>query len=670
MDSFPIDNYTPYGYLNLPGHTRRVNPKGVMRSDGVGFSWHFPALATSYGGRRETYRAGLRLTGMPAPEAHVPYHSSNQMTFETSVGRSTWFMINDDCLAVVLEDAQGIPIELMAHYERVISADGEWGESGLVGRVDRDLLILQAFEDGDAFALRALGGWVDFGRVQWPLTQLADHGELAALTIDLTVVPTAERCWVLLGRGRTADAAISQVLEAAAEQAFVTRQAADEEFWQQAPRLIGDWPEHWRRGVVYDLETLRMMIKQPVGRYQYPWDAMQIQAPRTVLAETAMDALALSWADPAAAAEMFLGTLRNAPLPNIPCSREDGSYNMVSADGAVCGTGPQWGYPFVVAERIAAAHPDADWVCEIYPPLAGYLNWWLENRRDDAGYLVHACSWESGQDLSPRFGDQPLGGGHPTWQIRPVDLQAAAAHAAKVLARFAAIAAPDEAGRWMKLSGELAERTGSLWLGDRYGDWDATDGRPTEVVDVMQLVPLTLGLADQQMAMRLVATLEKIRSDDLVWPMFVWTHVLACLQAGKDQLAGDMAGAVIDRAYRFWDARTYDDSTTLPGIASEYWPMHGRRGGEGYGWGAFTTELLLNTIVGIDIRPDAVVVRPRLPAQLAVPGTRLGLQLTIWGRRAELVLEPQGDGPAKIVWDGRSFAPADGCGIRISRDAR
>src|SRR5258708_36926627 len=81
----------------------------------------------------------------------------------------------------------------------------------------------------------------------------------------------------------------------------------DQAFWSHAPQLSGDWPESWRRGLVYDFETLRMVMRPSVGMIEYPFDGMQIQAPRPVLAEAAMDVLFLSYADPELAAEVILG---------------------------------------------------------------------------------------------------------------------------------------------------------------------------------------------------------------------------------------------------------------------------------------------------------------------------------------------------------------------------
>src|SRR5262249_55478854 len=158
---------------------------------------------------------------------------------------------------------------------------------------------------------------------------------------------------------------------------------------------------------------------------------------------------------------------------NVPCSREDGSFNMVAADGSVCGTAPSWGYPFLVLEWLYALRPDRAWLEQIYPRLAQYLDWWLAQRRAGDGGLFYACSWESGQDDSPRFGEQPLGGGHPVRHIRPVDLHAAFAHAAAVLARFAgALDQAREQARWSALAEEFGAHTQQLWDERRYADFD------------------------------------------------------------------------------------------------------------------------------------------------------------------------------------------------------
>src|SRR5262249_38593373 len=151
--------------------------------------------------------------------------------------------------------------------------------------------------------------------------------------------------------------------------------------------------------------------------------------------------LFLSYADPELAAEVMLSHFESAPRPNLPCMREDGSYNMVADDGQVCGTAPEWGYPLWCCNELFGRSGDLRWLSRLYPGAAAYLRWWLEHRRDTEGWLTYACSWESGQDVSSRFGPQQTGG-TIIQHVRPVDLQASMAQGAAILARWATLLAP------------------------------------------------------------------------------------------------------------------------------------------------------------------------------------------------------------------------------------
>ena len=441
---FPQDNYTPFGYLDVAGHTRNLTPLGVLRSHDVGFRWHFPAYAGAYGGRRETYRAGVRLavdgalTLAAYDHATSPYHSRSMLSFNLQRGpaqaQAEWMPVGDHVLRATITTRRATRISLHTEYTRLLSANGEWGESGLIGRFMDDMLILQSFEDGDAFVLWASASPIDLGvtpdaeqAARWAsvaapglqngfITVLGERNDLVTLHGVLAFnAPVDRPLELFLARGKTVPEAQNH-LQAARRTATVERArrvAEDDQFWAQAPRLEGDWPDHWRRGLVYDLETIRMMVKAPIGSYRHNWDAMQIQAPRVVLAEAAMDALVLGYADPGLAQDLMLGTFADATLPNVPCSREDGTFNMVAADGTICGTAPEWGYPWLVLAGLYTLAPNPAWLEQIYPYLTAYLDWWLAHRTDQDGWLYYACSWESGQDNSPRFGEQPLGGGHP-----------------------------------------------------------------------------------------------------------------------------------------------------------------------------------------------------------------------------------------------------------------
>lgn len=662
---FPPDTYTPHGYLDTPTHTRNLTPRGVLRSYDLGFRWHYPAHAGMYGGRHETYRAGFRIAvdGALGLQEYAlvssPYHSKNLFVFELAVngarGRAEFVLVGEHTIAAQIELRGARRLDIVITYERLIAANGAWGESGLVGRRTGDGLALQSFEDGDAFVFGAsqqpaawaitpdpaqAAAWCrstvpDLAADQ-SVTVIGARGEMRALSAVASFDPApAGIVDLLLTRGPTLRHAKHRLDVARRTLALEQRHKRedDDRFWSTAPRLNGDWPAHWRRGLVYDHETLRMMVRQPAGIYRHSWDAMQIQAPRVVLAEAAMDALAISYADPRRAQHMLLGTFLDASAANVPCSREDGSYNMVAADGTVCGTAPSWGYPLLVVAHLAALRPDPVWLAALYPALNAHLTWWIGQRTDSHGRLFYACSWEAGQDDSPRFGDQPLGGGHPVRHIQPVDLYAALAHACGVMADLAhQLGKPVHVAQWTQLAGTYTHALDGLWTGERYADNDTLRSVSTTIQDPMHLAPAALGVADPARHAALRTAIAAIDADTLIWPPPAWTVIAAADALTMHNDAGAVAASICERVYSFWDARQPRDGQTLPGIACEYWPLDGRCGGEGYGWGAFTIHLLLRYVLGLSITAEHLVLRPYLPPAWRIAGRRYGVSITLRGR--------------------------------------
>lgn len=702
--TFPADDYTPYGYLDNRAHCHALNPSGVVRSFDAGFRWHYPAFdgrtnldtgaagdgigarfAGSFGTRTEHYRAGFRVGlgevgSLPDfDEVSCPYHTSSVLELRLRHGDSTahvtYHLVGEHALRAHARVDGPATLVVEAEHVHRLDAHGDQSEDGLVERVDDGALLLQTFPEGEVFAVGVSGPWrlgdlsaVGAGRAcsdGTVTTVLGAPGDLVGLRARLDVSPGDVE--VVIARGSTAAQARNRlaVATADAEATLALLRAADEAFWEKAPQLSGDWPAHWRRGLVYDLETVRMVVRDPVGTYRHPWDGMQVQAPRAVLAEAAMDALVLSYADPRLAQEMFLGTFADALAPNVPCSREDGSCNMVGADGSVSGTAPPWGFPFVVAEQLAAVRPDHDWLAALYPLLGDYLEWWLGHRRDRDGYLGYASTWESGQDSSPRFGPQPLGPGSPVRHVRAVDLQAAVTHAAQVMGRFAlALDRPSDLDKWHRLAGDFRQRTAQLWTGDRFADVDARTGRFTDVQDVMLATPLALGVTDDAQRAAAAPWLgglvrggeydgrTDLGSALLAWPMFAWTAVDACLAVGAFSTAADITSQVVDRAYRFWDDRRARPGQTLPGVACEYWPEHGACGTEGYGWGAFGTHLLLHAIVGFTPRPEGFTLQPNLPRSWR---GRYELRLWVRGHLRRIVLTAPDDDAVEVDVDGETL---------------
>jgi hypothetical protein len=225
----------------------------------------------------------------------------------------------------------------------------------------------------------------------------------------------------------------------------------DNRFWSSCPQLSGDWPEVWKRGLVYDWETLRMNVRRPIGMYKHHWDGMQVAIPRSVLAETAIDMFTYSYADPEMAKEVLLGIFADALAPNVPCMREDGSVNMVSESGSECGTAPSWCLPSLTIRSVYARTRDRQWARTLYPYMKDFLNWWLTNRRNPDGTFFFDNSWESGQDQSSRFLIKQKTGGAGVQHIEPVDLHAAIADFALLLSEFAFMVMPEDAPKWKAL---------------------------------------------------------------------------------------------------------------------------------------------------------------------------------------------------------------------------
>ncbi len=403
------------------------------------------------------------------------------------------------------------------------------------------------------------------------------------------------------------------------QEVLTTRLNEDKSFWRNAPRLYGDWPGYVRRGLVYDLETLRMMVRRPLGIYQHAWDAMQLQAPRTVLGEAALDMAILAYADPDAAKAVLLGTFADAPEPNVPCSREDGSYNMVASDGSPCGTAPEWCFPFHCINLVYQQTGDKTWLSELYPYLEAFVSWWLTQRTNSQGLPFYKCSWEAGQDNSPRFGikDDPSGGGALTEHLWPVDLQAALAQCCLLLAYWAGEIGQDGES-WQKLGHRYAELTRSMWQPEQswFHDYDTRAARFTEVLDTMQLAPLLCGVADAGQKAALVAKIADPPKHGqifhpLMWPSIAFGLIEAAGEGGYVGVAAQHSWHAINAVYRWLDSDPLSiepESGGVPGVGREYWPQvvspdanpaHGGGGAEGYGWGCLTALLLCRHIVGL-----------------------------------------------------------------------
>ncbi|HEX7737732.1 MAG TPA: trehalase family glycosidase, partial [Ktedonobacteraceae bacterium] len=377
-----------------------------------------------------------------------------------------------------------------------------------------------------------------------------------------------------------------------------------------------------------------------------------------VLAEAAMDALFLSYADTKLAAEVLLTHFESAPHANLPCMREDGSYNMVADDGQICGTAPEWGYPLWIADQFWSRTGNLAWLKRLYPGAAAFLRWWLEHRCDAEGWEIYGCSWESGQDVSSRFGPQQTGG-TIIQHLRPVDLQASIAQSAAILASWAELLSPTHTDAtlpnpypadiafWQEIANEFTAKTRFMWRDGWFRDYDSVRQIWSSERDAMHLAPIFCGVADQgQIEQLRKALAEPPRHSSqwapLSWPPVVMTLIGATAAADMPQEAAELAYRFIDASYRSTDSRELDEQGGLPGVTREYrraitrgkWGEmdYVNAGIEGYGWGALSVHLLFRHLLGLRAdNAQQFTIAPCLPTRLRVPNTTYSVERLNWG---------------------------------------
>jgi hypothetical protein len=707
---FPIDDYTPHGYLDNPAHAWKLGgvKGGVLRSrPALGIGWHFPSFAHAYNRKKEYvthFQFGFNIGGKvfldtvdfekAKTNLYCDYHSKNllRFVFQTVNGvvvQMTFFVADAGDTADIVacrlrlintgSKTQKVSYVAALDYERTPGEGRDWF-SGLASRFDRfgpTGLNINAFQEGIAFRLQNVSELPKLADKRAPLpvkgVEVSDILELAQVlrgTPPKTKKPDkmtlenhkiAGLCYEFnleagqelrqdfaVARAENELYTINKCTELATPDVFDARLAQkiieDNDFWEFAPKLSGDWADYVRRGLVYDLETLRTLARKPLGIYKHGWDAMQLQVPRTVLAEAALDMLILSYADPATAKDVLLGTFADAPEPNVPCSREDGSYNMIAADGSPCGTAPEWCFPFHCINLVYRKTGDNKWLGELFPYLKEFMQFWLSPARNDAqGRPFYKCSWEAGQDNSARFGisDDPSGGGALTEHIWAVDLQASIAQACSLMAEWAGILGLPQAEKaeWLSHAQKHTLQTRQLWHNGWFHDFDTVKHNFTTVIDTMQFAPLLTGTATPEQVAALRSSLANPPKHGqifhhLMWPSVVFCLIEACSEAGQLDLAAKHSWEALQAVYRWMDSRPLDVSPEqggLPGNGREYWPQvvnpnanppRGGGGAEVYGWGCLGALLLLRYIVGFRERLDSpgFELKPHLPPEMMQKG--------------------------------------------------
>jgi len=740
-NGFPAGNYTPFGYLDNPYHTLWLNNSGVIRSappSGFRFREHHTVLqlAAAVNGRSYCQPADFETAGL-----HSAYHSKNIFSYDWKIGAlkfsASYFLESDR--------AEGLNCEVKIANSGSSNATVEVRALLSVPRLDFDHYtagtlpggaLIRRFAEGPLYLLytdaenvfRAVGSspagvaaFMSEGkreRLQDRAISVEGDFMAAILSCSLAVSPGTERAFRFTLIRDAAQAAALGKARAALEY-FDRRRAElredDARFWSRCPQLVGDWPEVWKRGLVYDFETLRMNVRRPIGAYQRHWDGMAAAIPRSVLGETALDMLAYSYADPETAKEVLFGLFADALAPNVPCMREDGSVNMVSESGAECGTAPSWCLPSLTIRSIYARTRDRKWAQALYPYLEEFMRWWLENRTHPDGAFFFDNSWESGQDQSSRFQIEQETGGAGVQHLEPVDLHAAVADFAGLLSQFAGLLNLQEADEWQKTQEKYRQGLRKYWTGQGFRDLDRRSGRHTEADFAYLWLPYLFDLTDAEQNAVLKQKLHTPEYQSLEswanWSPGFQVVVETAWAMGERALQAEHVANQVDYLYGWWDRRTWetpealprawghidrpanlleyhprkwddsfgmiDHSTNphapprehadpMPGVAAEQWRNRDGKpaGMENYGWGATLPIHLIRGVIGYrDLPPGAeetgFLLAPSLPSTVLQRGNHLGMRnLHFANIDFEVTYEVKENGQlrAKLSW--RSPTPA------------
>lgn len=685
---FPESEYTPFGYLDNPYHTFVLNRSGVIRSvPPIGYGFWCRRMPWPYGAgaqREINYLSFLHLSVVQDgarfhsaedfKENNVQlvskYHSKNMMSYDWSYNELTYsakyYHPVEHAIVCILEIANNSKVEknTTLHATNIYGYPERewWGSNGMVSilNTEIDAAISKIWAYGDVFALGAdiqssgfkatsneeqWNSWISENdlssndgasvRIPGPLYSVKSYEIYLEPKKSKTVILSLSRAKTEMSVSEIHDEMLSN-----GNKLFAEKINEDNAFYAKVPLLYGDWPSEWKHGWIYDWETQRMNIRSPVGIYKHHWDGMQIFSPRSVLGETAIDAMCMSYADIDVAKDMLLGVFADALMPNIPCSREDGSVNMIAADGRECGTAPIWGVPFHVINSIYKRDKDDKWLAELYPHLKNFLDWWLANRTDDEGWFHAANSWESGQDGSKRFLIPNHDPGAAADFVRTVDIEAAMAHAMLTMQAFALISdKPQDVAYWASLTKNRIESTRSMFVDGWFRDFDARTGKPIildNYYDIMMFLPATLNIASAQQMQELHPMFYHFRKNPrhfMEWPSFLFPFTEAAWNAGLVMFNAEEVAKIGNRIYPRLDERDlqpvlinkYEDwlpakySYRIPGVSDEFWPINTDNPGgcENYGWGATYPTLVIRNIIGFRDTPNAsentFLLAPALP---------------------------------------------------------
>lgn len=671
--------YTPYGYLQNPYYQCTNNFKDIrgalLRSDDdyAGFGCFFPDI--KHCNRLITLGIGVILEGTPflsrkdweKVEYASGHHTLNLFSFRLPVGKNhletVYYQSTQNTvkakvqIPLSLHSLYGLSLYWIVHLKstepyRVMLDEGT--ENGLVyGHFTSPHKPAQT-----RFQIHLEG--VDKNRLSLFSSELnklltengdpsllSDHELFVAKPFSLTR-NTVSGTLQFFDSVLESDSKSKYWLGLNLDQSYNSKIREDLSFKEKTPRLSGDWSDAVKNGFTYDFETTRMCCYPPMGVFKDVWPSWMLAYPRAVLAEGSMDMNRLGYADPDLAKRAILTLFRDTGDRNVPCVFFTGAPNMVAEDGSICGTSPAWCIPFFQIFLLYLRDLDKEWLKSLYPYLTDYHLWWRENRSDEDGYIVYRCTWEAGEDDSPRLDPNRTGSGIISNYVRPVELQASMALNAHIMKFFCQeLSILDEIPFWEGQKTFFRDKLQSLWdpSSQRFRDWDKEKKTFVQVTgnndywnaDFTRLSPLSLAVVlfdlcseDQKAAMKKEIPLYGCEPFN-VWPSWNFLFSEAASALKMYRFLSHFSWQIIERVYEENDNRVLEEGKPLPGTAREYWPLSKDffKGNDAYGWGAQTATLLIRHILGIkssqNTQEFVLSLCPNIPDPLMLNGKTFGI---------------------------------------------
>lgn len=694
-DIFPKGDYTPFGYLKNRydgGDFWGMSTNQVRSIESCGFGWYSPNKdRVNMASLRVAVTIGDKIFFLPNDfrksnvELISRYHTSNIMSFNwlyAGISVDIYFLVVQKnalaCIVKVKGTNSRVYIHLIGslrtiggrygsdYYEAITSEDhiAMYGAKGpwyvVISNFGKDKVasgIIEDFENlkremsrhARSMAYNAhhvpqrIGGFMSY-----EVNQSGIQEVVFVLTREITHEQAYEEASNTIKN-------VSNVFDELLQE--------DERFWSSCPKLAEDWPDAWKHSWIYDFETTRMCVFPPMGVFRDSWPTWMISKPRVVLAENTLDMMRLHYADNRLAQKALLTVFKSARMPNIPCMFPNGNFNMVAQDNSICGTSPAWCLPFHQIYLMYLRQLDKNWIAQLYPYMASYLQWWLDNRIDEEGWAVYKCTWEAGEDANPRLDPDQTGDGDITGIVRPVDLQAAIAISAHILTIFAKEIGLgiEEVNKWEKVYDNFSQRTQKMWDNETntFRDWDKlndcwTKGKAR--YSPLSLITLMYEVVKPQQRKAFKNQITQYNSSPtIIWAS--WTTIVceAATYIGEYEIGAQIAYSVLKHVYPENDRRTLEPLYPLPGEQREYWPsdLNKFEGNEVYGWGAVTSQILLRQIIGFleDEDTSKLIFKlvPAIPKQLNHPGKQYKVQdIRYRGIRFDLSYIVVNDGTLRI----------------------